>query len=245
MRRHFLLVSTTAAMLGVTAFGFADPPATKGGASIGLSAGGSTSSPAAKPAASGSIGVSASAPGAPASTATAGANAGPKSKSGASPAAGAIAKGHAAYMARDYAGAIQAYRDATHQDPTDVSAYYFLGEAQIAGGAMTEADGTFTAGMRYAGGKDDWRAKLLFVLADLRERQGKWADAKKVWEEYGQFVSTHPNVKGHPASATDRVKTVDAHVDLDSKYAPVRQRIEQRLKESGTIPNAADETKKK
>jgi tetratricopeptide (TPR) repeat protein len=247
MRRPFLLVSTTAAVLGVTAFGFADPPAAKGGGSIGLSAGGAAQSPgaSAKPAGSAAIGVSTSANAAAASATASAAPKDPKSKAAAGTASPAISKGHAAYLARDYAGAIQAYKDATHQDGTDVAAYYFLGEALIASGSMAEADAAFTAGLRFAGGKDDWRIKLLFAMADLRERQGKWADAKKAWEEYGQFVSTHPQVKGHGASATERVKAVDAHVDLDTKYAPVRQRIEQRLKESGSIPNAADESKKK
>jgi TolA-binding protein len=250
MRRHFLLVSTIAATLGVAAFGFADPPAPKGG-SVGVSVGGAAQAPvpgSTKPTASASIGGSSTAVGGvPAGTASGAAapRADAKSKVATSPAAAAIAKGQAAYLARDYPGAVRAYLEATQRDPADVTAYYFLGEAQLASGSTAEADASFTTGMRYAGGKDEWRAKLLFAIADLRERQGKWGDAKKTWEEYGQFVSTHPNIKGYAASATERVKVVDTRAELDTKYAPVRQRIEQRLKESGSIPTAADETKKK
>jgi tetratricopeptide (TPR) repeat protein len=145
-------------------------------------------------------------------------------------------------MARDYPGAIQAYKEAIAQDPADPASYYFLGEAQIAAGSAAEADGTFATGLRYAGGKDEWRGKLLFVSADLRERQGKWPEAKKAWEEYAQFIATHPNAKGYAATATERVKVIDARVDLETKYAPVKQRIEQRLKENASIPPAADET---
>lgn len=242
MRSPLLLVATFATAFAVASFGFAEPPAGKAGVSIG----GSASTPVvggARPASSASLGVSTSGGVAPSASARAAVASGdPKAKSGASPSAGAIAKGHAAFMARDYPGAMSAYKEAIAQDGADPASYYFLGEAQIAGGSTVEADGSFAAGLRYAGGKDDWRAKLLFVIADLRERQGKWPEAKKAWEEYGQFVSTHPNVKGYAATATERVKVVDARVDLDSKYAPVKQRIEQRLKENASIPPAADET---
>jgi tetratricopeptide (TPR) repeat protein len=246
MRRHFLLVSTFAATVGVAAFGFADPPAPKGGASVGFSVGGAAQSPSggARPATSGSAGVSSSASGA-SPTSTAASSAAARTDVKAKPATAAIARGHAAFTARDYPGAIQAYQEAIQRDASDVAAYYFLGEAHLAGGSTAEADASFASGLRYAGGKDDWRAKLLFVIADLRERQGKWGDAQKAWDEYGQFVSTHPNIKGYGASATERAKVVDARAELDTKYAPVKQRIEQRRKESGSIPNAADETKKK
>jgi tetratricopeptide (TPR) repeat protein len=152
----------------------------------------------------------------------------------------ALAKGHGAYMARDYPGAIQAYKEAIAEDGSDPTGYYFLGEALIAGGNTVEADASFAAGLRNAGGKDDLRAKLLFVVADLRERQGKWPEAKKAWEEYAQFLATHPNVKGYAATATERVKVVDARVDLDTKYAPVRQRIAQRQNEPAASPAPPD-----
>jgi tetratricopeptide (TPR) repeat protein len=165
-----------------------------------------------------------------------------RSKPGASPTAAAVAKGHAAYMARDYPAATQAYKEAIAQDGSDAASYYFLGEAQIAGGSTVEADASFAAGLRNVGGKDDLRGKLLFVVADLRERQGKWPEAKKAWEEYAQFLATHPSVKGYAATATERVKVVDARADLDTKYAPVRQRIEDRIKENAATPPPADET---
>ena len=247
MRRHFLLGSTFAATFVVAAFGFADPPAGKGGGSVGVSLGGSAATPpapgGARPATSASMSLSTSAAGAaPAGSAGVSARVDAKSKPGASPGAAAVAKGHGAYMARDYPGAIQAYKEAIAQDGSDPTNYYFLGEAQLAGGSTVEADASFAAGLRNVGGKDDLRVKLLFVVADLRERQGKWPDAKKAWEEYAQFLATHPSVKGYAATATERVKVVDARADLDTKYAPVRQRIEDRIKENASVPPAADET---
>jgi tetratricopeptide (TPR) repeat protein len=155
---------------------------------------------------------------------------------GKSPYAVKVMKGHAAYVARDFQGAIAAYKDAIKDDANDPSAHYFLGEAQLAAGNIAEADASFAAGLRVVGAKDDMHAKLLFVIADLRERQGKWPDAKKAWEEYAQFLSAHPNVKGYAATATERAKVIDTRVDLETKYAPVKQRIEQRLKETTAPP---------
>jgi tetratricopeptide (TPR) repeat protein len=177
---------------------------------------------------------------APAGTAAGAARADAKGKGG--PGSGALAKGHGADLARDFSGATQAYKEAIAQDGADASAYYFLGEAQTAAGNAPEAEASFAAGLRYVGSKDDLHAKLLFVAADVRERQNKLPDAKKAWEEYAQFLSTHPGVKGYGATATDRVKVIDARVELDNKYAPVRQRIEQRQKENASPPPAADET---
>jgi tetratricopeptide (TPR) repeat protein len=147
-----------------------------------------------------------------------------------------VMKGHAAYIARDFQGAIAAYKDAIKDDANDAFAHYFLGEAQLAAGNIAEADASYASGLRVVAAKDDLHAKFLFVIADLRERQGKWPDAKKAWDEYAQFLSTHPNVKGYAATATERNKVIDTHVDLEAKYAAVKQRIEQRLKETTAPP---------
>jgi tetratricopeptide (TPR) repeat protein len=147
-----------------------------------------------------------------------------------------IMKGHAAYGARDFQGAIAAYKDAIKDDPADPFAHYFLGEAQLAAGNIAEADASFAAGLRVVAAKDDLHAKLLFVIADLRERQGKWAEAKRAWDDYAQFLSAHPNVKGFAATATERNRVIDVRIDLEAKYTPVKQRIEQRIKETTAPP---------
>ncbi len=58
------------------------------------------------------------------------------------------------------------------------------------------------------------------------------AGNKKAWEDYSQFVTTHPNANGYVATATERIKMVDTRVDLEAKYGEVKKRIEQRLKET-------------
>src|SRR5439155_6487441 len=56
-----------------------------------------------------------------------------------------VLKGHAAYVARDFQGAIAAYKDAIKDDANDTFAHYFLGEAQLAAGNMAEADASFAS----------------------------------------------------------------------------------------------------
>jgi len=155
---------------------------------------------------------------------------------GASPYNAKLQKGIAAYTAKDYQGAIAAYKDALAADGNDPLALYFLGEAQLAAGSMAEADASYAKGLNVVGAKDDLHAKLLFVVADLRERQGKWPEAKKAWDDYTQFLGAHPTAKGYATTATERNKVIDTHVDLDAKYGEVKKRIEQRLKETTAPP---------
>jgi tetratricopeptide (TPR) repeat protein len=159
----------------------------------------------------------------------------PKAKGG-SPYNPKLLKGHTAYAAKDYQGAVAAYKDAVAADANDALALYFLGEAQLATGSMAEADSSYAKGLSVVGAKDDLHAKLLFVIADLRERQGKWPDAKKAWDDYTQFLGAHPTAKGYATTATERNKVIDTHVDLEAKYGEVKKRIEQRLKELTAPP---------
>ena len=160
----------------------------------------------------------------------------PKGRTGISPYTQIILKGNVAYSTRDFQGAIGAYREAVQSIPKEPLGYYMLGEAQLAAGSVAEADAAWNAGLTNAGDKDDVHAKLLFVLADLRERQGRWDDARKAWDEYAQFCTAHPKAKGYAATATERKKMIDQHDDVAKKSEAVKQRIEQRLKENGAPP---------
>jgi tetratricopeptide (TPR) repeat protein len=156
----------------------------------------------------------------------------PKGITGISPYTIKLLKADAAYSSRDFAGAIAGYRDAIQDDPQNPLGFYLLGEAQLSKGDMAEAEASWGSALRFVAAQDDLHAKLLFVMADLRERQGRLVDAKKAWDEYASFCGAHKDAKGYPATSTERNKTVDTHVDLETKYAAVKQRIEQRLKET-------------
>jgi tetratricopeptide (TPR) repeat protein len=157
----------------------------------------------------------------------------PKGKSPYTP---KVLKGNAAYKAKDYAGAVVAYKEAIAADPAAPLPYYLLAEAQIAAGSLPDADVSLKAGLAKADTNDVVKCKLLFVLADLRERDGKLEEARKAWEDYAQFVTSHPASNGYLATATERIRVIDQHFDLGKKSAAVKARIEQRLKETGGAP---------
>ena len=202
---------------------------------------GSSAASASSP--SGSSAASASSPGSSASMAL---TAPPSSHSAAaktgarpSPYSAGVAKGHAAMAAHNYPQAIEAYRAASSADARDPLGLYFLGEAQVAAGQLDEADVTFGRALAAVGANDDVHARLLFGLAELREQQGKWLDAKRAWEAYGEFASSHPNAKSYATTAAERAKAIGVHVDLETKYAPVKQRAEQRAKEAAPLASSA------
>lgn len=151
----------------------------------------------------------------------------PEGKRGISPYAEAIAKGEAAYVARDLPGAITSFQDAIKLDTEKMLGFFRLGEAQLESGKPDEADGTWTTALGKKG-TDDLNAKLLFVIADLRERQHKWQAAKDAWAAYSAFLQNHTKVNGYPATATERTKQADRRMKDEVDYAAVKDRIAKR-----------------
>jgi hypothetical protein len=159
----------------------------------------------------------------------------PEGKKGISPYQEAVAKGQNAYIARDFAGAVTAFQDAIKLDPQAMVGFYLLGEAQIEAGKPEEAEAAWTTGLTKKG-TEDLNAKLLFVMADLRERQKNWPAAKEAWSAYSSFCTGHAQSKGYPATAEERIKRIDQRIKDEKDYAVVRERIkkreEERLKEA-------------
>jgi tetratricopeptide (TPR) repeat protein len=138
----------------------------------------------------------------------------------------ACTQGNTKYAAHDFPGAIEAYRRAIELDPKNPLAHYLLGEAQLAAGSFTEADAAWNRAALESSDKDaPLRAKVLFVLADLRERQKKWEDARAAWQVYLDWAAKYPTAGVAPASGQARQQAIDAMVKLDKSYEVVRQRI--------------------
>src|SRR5450432_2836762 len=156
----------------------------------------------------------------------------PKGIKGISPFWEAVKKGDSAYTARDFDGAIAAYREAITSDPQNALGHYRAGEAQLAKGDLKEAEEAFLSGLRFVGNDSMLKAKLEFVIADLRERQKSYDDATQKWTEYETFTTAQPDAKGYPASATERKKVIDAWKKVSADAAEVKARIEKRLKEA-------------
>ena len=156
----------------------------------------------------------------------------PKGIKGISPFWEAVSKGDSAFIARDFDGAIAAYREAIAAEPQNALGHYRAGEAQIAKGDLKEAEAAFASGLRFVGKDSRLMAKLQFASADLRERQKAYDDASQKWTEYETFTTAQADAKGYPASATERKKVLETWKKVSSDAADVKARIEKRLKEA-------------
>jgi tetratricopeptide (TPR) repeat protein len=148
----------------------------------------------------------------------------PAGVTGISPFMEQINKGEAAFVARDFAGAVAAFQEAVKLDGQAMLGFYRLGEAQLAAGKPDEADAVWQTALGKKG-PEDLNAKVLFVIADLRERQKKLQAAKDAWAAYTAFVQGHSKANGYPASATERQKQIDRRMKDEKDYAVVKERI--------------------
>ena len=163
----------------------------------------------------------------------------PQGSKGISPFFEALKRGDNALAARDFEAAIVAYRDAVAKDGENPLGQYRLGEAQILKGELHEAEVAFSTGLRLvASGSPSLKAKLLFALADVRERQKAYDEASVQWTEYEAFTTGQKAARGFSTSATERKRALEAWKKLSADSAPVKARIDKGLK-------AADEAVKK
>jgi tetratricopeptide (TPR) repeat protein len=136
--------------------------------------------------------------------------------------------GNAKYAARDFSGAVEQYRKAIELSPKQALGFYLLGEAQLAAGSLTEADAAWNRAALESGEQDPaLHARALFVLADLKERQLKWDEARAAWQVYLDWASRYPNANAFPGSGQSRQQVIDSMKKQDKAYEIVRQRIEE------------------
>ena len=166
----------------------------------------------------------------------------PENKTGISPYVEQIGKGDASFVARDVPGAIAAYQEAIKLDGTRMLGFFRLGEAQLAAGKPDDAEGTWKAGLNKKG-PEELQARILFVLADLKERQQKLTpEAKEAWAAYAAYLGQNAKAGGYPATATERQKMVDRRAKDEKDYAAVKTRVAQR--EAEKKKEAEDNAKK-
>jgi tetratricopeptide (TPR) repeat protein len=156
----------------------------------------------------------------------------PKGVKGISPFTEIINKGDRAYVARDFDGAIAAYREALQAEPQNPVGHYRIGSAQLAKGDQKEAEASFTTGLRFAGQDGSIKAKLQFALADLRERQKNSDEAIARWKDYSKTAEDYKEAVTYPATATERVSRNEGWKKIAADSAEVKERIAKRLKEA-------------
>ncbi len=149
----------------------------------------------------------------------------------------ACVDGNTKYAARDFPGAVESYRKAIEMDPKNPLGHYFLGEAQLAAGNPAEAEAAWTRAALVATDKDaSVTARVLFVLADLKERQKKWPEAKIAWQAYLDHAGKFPSAGAFPSSGQSRLQVIDTMMKQDQAYEVVRKRIEE-TKGGGVFSN--------
>lgn len=149
----------------------------------------------------------------------------------ADPVRDAIAAGDAAIAAADLDTALQRYEEATKADAENPWGHYRVGEVRRAKGQLSEARASFEAALRLAGKDANVKAKALFVLADLAERESKLADAQATWQKYGAHAQRHSDIKAFAATADERQKRIATWEQMNRDYASVRERIKKRESE--------------
>jgi tetratricopeptide (TPR) repeat protein len=135
-------------------------------------------------------------------------------------------EGNAKYAARDFSAAIASYTSATRLAPKNPFPQYLLGEAHLANGNLAEAEASLKQAELASDKRNALlRAKILFVLADVKERQKKWDEAKAAWQLYSEWVFAQSNGGTFPLSAAARIRAIDEVLKLDGTMQIVRERI--------------------
>jgi tetratricopeptide (TPR) repeat protein len=138
----------------------------------------------------------------------------------------AINQGSLKYVGKDMPAAVDLFRKAVQLEPRNPLGYYLLGEALLATGSLPDAETAWLQGEQVAdAGPPSVHAKLLFVIADLRERQGRWDDAKLAWKKYADFAMQNADAGAYPESAERRIRDTETMQKQDKDYVIVRKRI--------------------
>jgi tetratricopeptide (TPR) repeat protein len=140
--------------------------------------------------------------------------------------ADACAQGNSKYASRDFPAAIALYRSAVELDPKNPLGHYLLGEAELAAGNVPEAEAAWNRALLGSSERDPaTRARVLFVIADLKERQWKWDDARAAWQVYLDWGRSYPAAGAFTASALSRQQVIDAMLKQEKVYETVRRHI--------------------
>ncbi|MBN2192754.1 MAG: tetratricopeptide repeat protein [Polyangiaceae bacterium] len=141
-----------------------------------------------------------------------------------------IKEGDNAYLARDFVAAIAAFQKAVTMVPQNALGHYRLGQALLASGAPAEAELAYQAALRFAA-DPAMKAKALFVLADLRERQRDLTAAIEGWTAY-VGPAKQKGANGYPATATARNAAITRWQMVQADSAKVKERIAARIAEA-------------
>lgn len=166
----------------------------------------------------------------------------PKGVKGINPYREHLAKGRTAFANGDHDAAMQAFDAAIAEDGKRMMAFILKAQVQLAKGDLSGAIQTAETA-KSKRGNERQTAKLLFVTADLNERnaappstgekksklsealRSTWDRVKENWTTYATYLTTHTAVPNYKATADERKKQVDARVEREEQYGAVAERI--------------------
>jgi tetratricopeptide (TPR) repeat protein len=157
----------------------------------------------------------------------------------------AIKSGDRHFLAKQFAEAERFYQEAVERLPDVAEAYGRLAAAQRELGKFDEAVETLGRGLQTSSTVTE-RAKLVFLQADIRERQRALPQATERWNAYLELAgggertidldapeeeAPTPAVPGatvYPATAHERLKQIAAAEKRFKEYGVVKERIKKR-----------------
>ena len=146
-------------------------------------------------------------------------------------------KGNAQYLAKDYQGAIDTYRQAMTLAPKNPLGPYLMGEAQLATNNLPEAEASFVQAESLSDNRNaQLRSHILFCVANVKEARKKTDEAKVAWQAYTEHASKFADGGGFPATGTARMQVIDDLLKLNKAYEIVRERIAAEKTDGGTAP---------
>jgi hypothetical protein len=137
----------------------------------------------------------------------------------------ACAHGSAQYAAHDFAGAAETFRRAMDLAPQAAIGPYLLGEALFAAGDSAGAEDAWARASSASETDPAMHGRVLFVVAQEKERQKKWDEAKAAWDAYRGWAARYPQAAPFAANAAARAGAIDKWIAQERAAEIVRKRI--------------------
>ena len=148
----------------------------------------------------------------------------PKGITGISPFWERVARADRAVLARDYDSALALYREAIVEKPEEPLGHYRVGALHTLKGNLKDAELAYQTALRLADKSAAFKAKLLFLLGDLFERQAAFEPAVAHYEAC-EGLSSDSKASHFAASASERKRRILAWQKQRADSAAVQERI--------------------
>jgi tetratricopeptide (TPR) repeat protein len=149
-----------------------------------------------------------------------------------------LTRANAKLVAKDVQGALEAYRAAIPLAPRNPLGHFYLGAAHLANNDLAEAQAAYEQAEGLSDDRNpNLRGKILFALADLKERQKKFEEARAAWQVYTEYAQKHEDAGTHAQTGASRMQALDDVLKMAKQYQQVRERIAAEKDGGAAIPS--------